>query len=143
MNLDLSPEMKAELENTRAVLVNMFTARAHGAPPASCEGDGAQDAVGSLPLDAGAVTGGMEAFPFAQDYRVPISGTVQTSLLLPASLASVDAAVRAADQHGGFVVCMDVRTAQQSELEAMAGDAVDVTWPDGGMRRCKLRFSFL
>ena len=74
---------------------------------------------------------------------MPISGAVQTSLLLPASLASVDAAVRAADQHGGSVVCMDVHTAQQAELEAMAGDTGDVTWPDGGAEHAKVQASLL
>ena len=103
-----------------------FTAKvtAHGAPLASCEGDGTQDTVCKLPLGAGTITVKKVAFPFAKGSRVPISVDVQTSLLIPASLASVDTAVRATDQNGESVICMDVHTAQQAELEAMVGGAV-------------------
>ena len=50
---------------------------------------------------------------------VVVDVTSATSLLFPASLASVDAAVRASDQFGESVFCMDVHTAQQAELVLM------------------------
>ena len=55
---------------------------------------------------------------------------MKTSLLMPASLASVDIAVRATVQLGESVSCMDVHTAQQTELEPMVGGTGDVTFDD-------------
>ena len=94
-----------------------YTAKvtAHGAPIASCEGDGSQDTVCKLPLGAGTITVKKVAFSFAKGSRVPISVDVQTSLLFPASLVSVDTAVRATDQIGESVICMEVHTARQAE----------------------------
>ena len=87
------------------VTCGKLTIKPRGASLSSCEGEGAQEFVCKLPLGAGAITGKEVAFPLAEGCRVPVSGAVQTSLLLSSGLASVDAAVRATDQHG---VSMDV-----------------------------------
>ena len=60
---------------------------------ASCEGDGATDIVCKLPLGAGTITVKKVTFPIAKGSRQPFPVAVQTSALLPASLASVDIAV--------------------------------------------------
>ena len=49
-----------------------------------------------------------------------------------------DNAVRANDQNGESVICMDVHTAQQGELEAMVGGNLDVTWSDWGTKTAKV-----
>ena len=60
---------------------------------ASCEGDGATDIVCKLPLGAGTITVTQVTFTIAKGSRQPFPVAVQTSALLPASLASVDIAV--------------------------------------------------
>ena len=80
---------------------------------ASCEGDGTTDIVCKLPLGAGTITVKKVTSQIAKGSRQPIPVVVQTSALLPASLAFVDTAVRANDQKGESLICLDVHTALQ------------------------------
>ena len=62
-------------------------------------GEAGPDSVYKLPLGAGAIAGMEVDVPPAEDCREPLPGALQTSLLLPANLAPVVAAVRAPVQH--------------------------------------------
>ena len=64
------------------------------------------------------------AFPVAKGSRVPIAVDVQTSLLIPASLASVDTAGRSSDQDDESVFYVDGHAAQQAVLAPMVGGIV-------------------
>jgi hypothetical protein len=88
------------------------TVSAAGAKLASCSGDGTADIACKLPLGAGTVTVKAVNFPLAKG-TVNILTSVQTSSLIPASLAKVDVHIAATEQNGESVICLDVHTAKQ------------------------------
>ena len=92
-----------------------FTAKvsAAGVQLTSCEGDGTADIECKLPLGAGVITVKKLAFPIAAG-TTNIAVAVKTSSFIPASLAKVDVAIRATEQNGEDVICLDVHTAKQS-----------------------------
>ena len=92
-----------------------FTAKvsAAGVQLTSCEGDGTADIECKLPLGAGVITVKKLAFPIAAG-TTNIAVAVKTSSFIPASLAKVDVAIRATEQNGEDVICLDVHTEKQS-----------------------------
>jgi len=89
------------------------TVSALGAELSSCEGDGTKDIVCNLPLGVGKITVKALSFPLPQGtVKIPVE--VQTSSLIPASLANVDVHILATEQNGEDVICLDVHTAQQT-----------------------------
>jgi hypothetical protein len=96
-----------------AVTSAAFTATvsALGAQLASCNGDGTKDITCNLPMGVGHITVKALSFPIAAG-TVSIPVEVQTSSLIPASLANVDVHVAATDQNGEGVICLDVHTAK-------------------------------
>jgi len=98
--------------------------KASGVKVASCEGDATTDIECKLPLGAGKITVKAVAYPLAAG-AVSIPVEVTTSSLIPASLAKVDTEVRATEQNGEDVICMNVHTAQQdsAEVETCSGSA--------------------
>merc|ERR1712070_657146 len=106
------------------------TVSAAGVKLTECDGDATEDIKCKLPLGAGTIT--VKAVPYplsAGTVAIPVD--VQTSSLIPASLAKVDVAIRATEQNGEDVICLDVHTSKQAELEAEAG-TLAVTWADCG-----------
>jgi cathepsin L len=85
------------------------TVSALGAQLASCNGDGTKDITCNLPMGVGHITVKALSFPIAKG-SVSIPVEVQTSALIPASLANVDVHVAANDQNGESVICLDVHT---------------------------------
>merc|ERR1712187_198675 len=70
------------------------------------------------------------SYPIAAgSVNIPVD--VTTSSLIPPSLAKVDVEIRAQEQNGEDVICLNVHTAKQEELEAQAG-TLAVTWEDCG-----------
>merc|ERR1712048_60435 len=92
-----------------------FTAKvsAAGVQLASCEGDATTDIDCNLPLGAGTITVKAVSFPIAAG-QTNIVTAVKTSSIIPASLAKVDVAIRATEQNGEDVICLDVHTEKQS-----------------------------
>jgi len=100
-----------------------FTAivKAHGVKLTSCDGDATEDITCKLPLGAGEIVVKKVAYPLAKgDVKIPVD--VTTSSLIPASLAKVDVEIRAQEQNGEDVICLNVHTAKQ-ELESAASGA--------------------
>merc|ERR1712232_307938 len=100
-----------------------FTAaiKASGVKIASCSGDATTDIECKLPLGAGKITVKAVDFPIAQG-QVPIAVAVETSSVIPAQLDKVDVEIRATEQNGEDVICMNVHTTKQ-ELETAASGA--------------------
>merc|ERR1712054_618962 len=88
------------------------TVSALGAELTSCSGDGTKDIVCNLPMGVGKITVKALTFPIAKG-TVSIPVEVQTSSLIPPSLANVDVHIAANDQTGESVICLDVHTAAQ------------------------------
>jgi len=65
-----------------------------------------------LPLGAGKITVKAVEYPIAQG-EVDINVEVSTSSVIPAQLAQVDVEIRATEQSGEDVICMNVHTAKQ------------------------------
>merc|ERR1719199_1679537 len=87
------------------------TVSALGAKLTDCSGDATSDIVCNLPMGVGKIT--VKAVPFplkAGTVSIPVE--VQTSSLIPASLANVDVHIAATDQNGESVICLDVHTAK-------------------------------
>jgi len=99
----------------------------------SCSGDASQDVECKLPLGAGSITVKALSFPIsAGKTAIPVEAKV--SSVIPASLASVDVHVTATDADAGDqLVCLDVHTKKQMEVQQQAG-TLDVTWSDCGGR---------
>jgi len=98
-----------------------FTAvvKAAGVKVASCEGDATTDIECKLPLGAGKITVKAVSYPIkAGATTIPVE--VKTSALIPASLAKVDTEIRATEQNGEDVICMNVHTAKQQSLHDIA-----------------------
>lgn len=91
--------------------------KASGVKVASCDGDATADIECKLPLGAGKITVKAVSYPLAAG-SVSILVEVTTSSLIPASLAKVTAEIRATEQNGEDVICLNVHTAQQQELES-------------------------
>jgi hypothetical protein len=89
------------------------TVSAAGVQLTSCEGDATADIDCNLPLGAGKITVKKVVYPLAAG-TVNIAVDVQTSSFIPASLAKVDVAIRATEQNGEDVICLDVHTEKQS-----------------------------
>jgi len=90
------------------------TVSALGTQLTSCSGDGTKDIVCNLPMGVGKITVKALSFPLkAGTVNIPVE--VQTSVLIPASLANVDVHITATEQKGESVICMDVHTKQAME----------------------------
>merc|ERR1711976_335445 len=77
---------------------------------------GTTDITCKLPLGAGQIVVKAVSYPLAQgDVSIPVD--VTTSSLIPPSLAKVDVEIRATEQNGEDVICLNVHTTQQAELE--------------------------
>jgi len=110
------------------------TVKAAGVKLTSCEGDATADITCKLPLGAGSIVVKKVSYPIAAG-KVAIPVDVTTSSLIPASLAKVDVEIRAQEQNGEDVICLDVHTAKQSQEEAQLtseGGTLAVTWEDCG-----------
>merc|ERR1711976_938436 len=94
--------------------------KAAGVKLASCEGDAKTDIACKLPLGAGTITVKAVSYPIAAG-SVSIPVEVKTSALIPASLAKVDAEIRATEQNGEDVICLNVHTAKKAEELKAAG----------------------
>merc|ERR1711998_174445 len=91
------------------------TVSALGAQLTSCEGDGTKDIVCELPMGVGAITVKAVSYPLPKG-TVQIPVEVQTSSVIPPSLANVDVHIEATEQAGESVICLDVHTAQQTSF---------------------------
>merc|ERR1711862_21952 len=91
------------------------TVSASGVKLASCEGDATSDIDCNLPLGAGTITVKAVEYPIAAG-KTNIVTAVKTSSIIPASLAKVDVAIRATEQNGVDVICLDVHTEKQAVL---------------------------
>jgi hypothetical protein len=102
-----------------AVTSAHFTAKvsAAGVQLTSCEGDATADIPCKLPLGAGVITVKKVNYPIAAG-TTNIAVDVQTSSVIPASLAKVDVAIRATEQNGEDVICLDVHTEKQLSSSA-------------------------
>jgi hypothetical protein len=98
-----------------------FTAKVSsaGVQLTSCEGDATADIDCNLPLGAGTITVKQVAYPIAKG-TTNIAVDVKTSSVIPASLAKVDVAIRATEQNGEDVICLDVHT--EKKLSASADE---------------------
>merc|ERR1712166_814808 len=110
------------------------TVSALGTQLTSCSGDATQDIVRKLPMGVGKITVKALDFPIAAgSVSIPVS--IETSSLIPASLANVDAHVAATDQNGESLICLDVHTAKaEEEVAAVKGATLAVTWSDCGAK---------
>merc|ERR1712226_1717877 len=106
--------------------------KAAGVKLTSCDGDATSDITCKLPLGAGSIVVKKVAYPLpAGEVKIPVD--VTTSTLIPPSLAKVDVEIRATEQNGEDVICLDVHTAKQEVLAAEAG-SLAVTWEDCGAK---------
>jgi cathepsin L len=95
------------------------TVSALGTQLTDCNGDGTKDIVCTLPMGVGKITVKALAFPLkAGQVSIPVE--VQTSSVIPPSLANVDVHIAANEQAGESVICLDVHTAA----------SVDGKWAD-------------
>merc|ERR1711865_58417 len=94
-----------------------FTSKvsAKGVTLTTCEGDATTDIQCKLPLGAGTITVKAVEYPIAKG-TVPIKVDVKTSSIIPASLAAVDVEIRATEQNGEDVICMNVHTKKESDV---------------------------
>merc|ERR1712151_1065231 len=93
------------------------TVKAAGVKLTSCEGDATEDITCKLPLGAGSIVVKKVAYPLpAGVVKIPVD--VSTSSLIPASLAKVDVEIRATEQNGEDVICLDVHTEKQLSASA-------------------------
>jgi len=95
------------------------TVSALGAKLTDCSGDGTMDIVCTLPMGVGKITVKAISYPLAKG-TVQIPVEVETSSIIPPSLANVDVHIAATEQNGEDVICLDVHTAQQQSLEEIA-----------------------
>merc|ERR1719215_1134021 len=94
------------------------TVSALGTKLTDCSGDATSDITCTLPMGVGKIVVKAVSYPLAAGtVKIPVS--VQTSSVIPASLANVDVHIVATEQNGDSVICLDVHTAQQ---KLAAGD---------------------
>merc|ERR1711879_864601 len=98
------------------------TVKAAGVKLTSCEGDATADITCKLPLGAGSIVVKKLSYPIAAG-KVAIPVDVTNSSLIPTSLAKVDVEIRAQEQNGEDVICLNVHTAKQFLLN----EAIDCT----------------
>merc|ERR1719399_1015569 len=92
------------------------TVSALGTQLTSCDGDATSDITCTLPMGVGSITVKAVSYPLAQGtVKIPVE--VQTSSIIPPSLASIDVAIRATDQNSEDVICLDVHTEQEKSLK--------------------------
>merc|ERR1712070_1243440 len=88
------------------------TVSALGSKLTECSGDGTSDIVCTLPMGVGKITVKAVPFPLSKGtVKIPVE--VQTSSVIPPSLANVDVHIAATDQNGEDTICLDVHTSQQ------------------------------
>merc|ERR1712070_410223 len=87
-----------------------------GAKLTECSGDATKDIVCQLPMGVGSITVKAVSYPLPKG-AVSIPVEVQTSEVIPPSLASVDVHIAATEQNGEDVICLDVHTEQQREQD--------------------------
>jgi len=107
------------------------TVSALGTKLTDCSGDATTDIVCTLPMGVGTITVKAVNYPLAKG-TVNIPVEVQTSSIIPPSLANVDVHIEAEEQNGESVICLDVHTAQQQE--AFVAATLAVTWEDCGAK---------
>jgi len=94
------------------------TVSALGTKLTDCSGDATSDITCTLPMGVGKIVVKAVSYPLAAGtVKIPVS--VQTSSVIPPSLANVDVHITATEQNGDSVICLDVHTAQQ---KLAAGD---------------------
>jgi cathepsin L len=94
------------------------TVSALGTKLTDCSGDATSDIVCTLPMGVGKITVKAVSYPLSKGtVKIPVE--VQTSSVIPPSLANVDVHIEATEQSGESVICLDVHTAQQ---KLAAGD---------------------
>merc|ERR1712046_194079 len=91
------------------------TIKAAGIKIASCEGDASADIVCNMPLNAGKITVKQLPLPIAAG-AITVPAEISTASVIPASLAKIDAELRATEQNGEDVVCMNIHTTKQETL---------------------------
>merc|ERR1712176_333987 len=96
------------------------TVKALGVQVAKCSGDATTDIVCKLPAGAATITVKAVDFPIKAG-KVDIPVEVKTNALIPASLEKVDVHIEATEQAGESVICLDVHTTKQAEVDAEAG----------------------
>merc|ERR1719443_947482 len=105
------------------------TLSALGTKLTDCSGDATTDIVCELPMGVGSITVKALTFPIAKGpTSIPVE--VQTSSLIPPSLANVDVHIDAVDQNGESVICLDVHTAAKEVRARSAGEGCCL--PSGG-----------
>merc|ERR1712070_836496 len=88
------------------------TVSALGTKLTDCSGDATSDIVCTLPMGVGKITVKAVPFPLSKGtVKIPVE--VQTSSVIPPSLANVDVHIAATEQSGEDLICLDVHTAQQ------------------------------
>jgi len=88
------------------------TVSALGTKLTDCSGDATSDITCTLPMGVGKIVVKAVSYPLAKgDVKIPVE--VQTSSIIPPSLASVDVHIAANDQNGEPVICLDVHTDQE------------------------------
>jgi hypothetical protein len=88
------------------------TVSALGTQLTDCSGDATSDITCTLPMGVGKIVVKAVSYPLAAG-TVTIPVDVQTSSVIPPSLANVDVHIAATEQNGDSVICLDVHTAQQ------------------------------
>lgn len=97
------------------------TVSALGTKLTDCSGDATSDIKCTLPMGVGSITVKAVSYPLSKGtVKIPVE--VQTSSIIPASLASIDVAIRAKDQNSEDVICLDVHTEEQKSLEQIAAE---------------------
>ena len=103
------------------------TLSALGTKLTDCSGDATTDIVCNLPMGVGSITVKALTFPMAKGpTSIPVE--VQTSSLIPPSLANVDVHIDAVDQNGESVICLDVHTAAKEELADAVGNCASAPY---------------
>merc|ERR1712014_264269 len=86
--------------------------KASGVKLTECDGDATADITCKLPLGAGSIVVKKVSYPIAAgSVNIPVD--VTTSSLIPPSLAKVDVEIRAQEQNGEDVICLNVHTEKQ------------------------------
>jgi len=92
------------------------TVSALGSKLTDCSGDATSDITCTLPLGVGKIVVKAVSYPLkAGTVKIPVE--VQTSSVIPPSLAKVDVHIAATEQSGESVICLDVHTAQEKKAD--------------------------
>merc|ERR1712203_99653 len=116
------------------------TIKAAGIKIASCEGDASADIVCNMPLNAGKITVKQLPLPIAAG-PITVPAEISTASVIPAGLAKIDAELRATEQNGEDVVCMNIHTTKQEEEEVeLQGGTLAITWEDCGAKHATVTY---